>query len=557
MKNRKQLSLALNCSNEKVLLSILPIDYSKQIYSALSNKEGLIEFLIENLDDIFNENYAICILYGINTLKDEGFYKDVKIGFNLNSTVEEMFNGLDSSILKKIKKHFSKNIETVEVSKSLSYVQGNDKRFYELLDYQMSIKSKILNMFYSSDLKRVLVQMPTGTGKTKTAMHTLVNYYLDSLGKGNSILWIAHTNTLLLQAEETLNEIWKNLGVGPLHIYNSISKYENDASSDVFKKGGFIFMSSSKLIVDYKANSDLFKNIYSKCEIIVFDEAHKCVASETVKALENLICIPKNGTNKRYFLGLTATPGRGLDNDVENKKLVNFFDRNIISIDQKIIEEFSGSKQYNNEQEVEKQLIKYFQDRQILSVLKKETLEYNVGFTKQEVALIMKNSKSKSDDFNSEILNIFARKSERNEVIINKLVELDYNKIPTIFFACSVEHGKLIHLLLKAKNIDSQQVYASTGMEERKKIFADFKAGKFNILINQSVLTTGFDSTNIRCVFITSPTKSIVTYSQMIGRGLRGPKMGGNKECLLIDVDDNLERYTSEMKIYEYFERYW
>ena len=49
---------------------------------------------------------------------------------------------------------------------------------------------------------------------------------------------------------------------------------------------------------------------------------------------------------------------------------------------------------------------------------------------------------------------------------------------------------------------------------------------KLNILINYEVLTTGFDATNIECVFITRPTQSVVLYSQMLGRGLRGPEMG-------------------------------
>ena len=77
-----------------------------------------------------------------------------------------------------------------------------------------------------------------------------------------------------------------------------------------------------------------------------------------------------------------------------------------------------------------------------------------------------------------------------------------------------------------------------------------------NILINYEVLTTGFDSTNIRCVFITRPTQSIVLYSQMLGRGLRGPMMGGNEECLLVDIKDNLGRYDADMA-FSHFDAYW
>lgn len=94
---------------------------------------------------------------------------------------------------------------------------------------------------------------------------------------------------------------------------------------------------------------------------------------------------------------------------------------------------------------------------------------------------------------------------------------------------------------------------------ERKNIVNKFKNREddLNILINYEVLTTGFDATNIRCVFITRPTNSVVLYSQMLGRGLRGPLMGGNEFCELIDIEDNLERYTNESQAFNYFDEYW
>ena len=76
------------------------------------------------------------------------------------------------------------------------------------------------------------------------------------------------------------------------------------------------------------------------------------------------------------------------------------------------------------------------------------------------------------------------------------------------------------------------------------------------IFINYDILTTGFDSTNIDCVFITRPTKSVILYSQMIGRGLRGPQMGGSESCLLIDVKENLDVYD-ENEAFSHFNSYW
>ena len=68
---------------------------------------------------------------------------------------------------------------------------------------------------------------------------------------------------------------------------------------------------------------------------------------------------------------------------------------------------------------------------------------------------------------------------------------------------------------------------------------------------------TAIKDINIDAVFITRPTSSIILYSQMLGRGLRGPKVGGNKNCILYDVVDNINDYGDQEDIYEYFDGYW
>jgi len=61
------------------------------------------------------------------------------------------------------------------------------------------------------------------------------------------------------------------------------------------------------------------------------------------------------------------------------------------------------------------------------------------------------------------------------------------------------------------------------------------------VLCNYGVLTTGFDAPSVRCVVVARPTASPILYEQMVGRGMRGPEFGGTKQCLVIDVDDNIE----------------
>lgn len=99
-------------------------------------------------------------------------------------------------------------------------IAASDEQFYELLDYQYYIKQRVLNNLNSDHLlERMLVHMPTGTGKTKTTMHIITNYINFSLKKKGIVIWIAHTTELLQQAYDTFESVWKHLGDGKINAY--------------------------------------------------------------------------------------------------------------------------------------------------------------------------------------------------------------------------------------------------------------------------------------------------------------------------------------------------
>lgn len=161
-------------------------------------------------------------------------------------------------------------------------------------------------------------------------------------------------------------------------------------------------------------------------------------------------------------------------------------------------------------------------------------------------------------NFTDKQIQILAKNKDRNRVIMQKLRGLYQEGKPTIVFTCSVDHAKMLAAMLTLEEIPNSLVLGDMDPVDRKNaidIFKD-KDSNVNIIINYEVLTTGFDSTNIECVFITRPTMSVVLYSQMLGRGLRGPMMGGNEECILVDVDDNLKMFDNETA-FGYFNDYW
>jgi superfamily II DNA or RNA helicase len=439
---------------------------------------------------------------------------------------------------------------------AITYHQASS-RFYELLDYQFVIKQRVLNELSKPyELKRMLVHMPTGTGKTKTMMHTLVHYFNFSMRNQGLVLWLAHTTELLQQAYDTFSAVWSHLGKDSVRAYKlwgTRTVVNTEGALD-----GVMFCGIQKLQAIKQNTPELYQRIIDDVQLIVFDEAHKIAARETKRVIDDLM-IKKPDMSDRSLVGLTATPGRTTLTTSENDLLSNMFDKRVITIDVGVVNQvnYSTIEFLNHEQE--NNIIHYFQNKRILSKIRKEQLTYTEEFTDAELSQIRTAMTNNGYvDFNKKTLQMIGEKRSRNSAIMAKLRELSISHTPTILFACSVAHAKLLSFMLSLEDIPNGLVLGEMNPVDRAETIASFKdrSNEMNILINYEVLTTGFDATNIKCVFITRPTQSIVLYSQMIGRGLRGPMMGGNEECLLIDIKDNLGRFDAEMA-FNHFDSYW
>ena len=431
------------------------------------------------------------------------------------------------------------------------------KRFYELLDYQFVIKQRVLTELNRPyPLKRMLVHMPTGTGKTKTSMHTMVHYYNFILKKKGAVIWLAHTTELLQQAYETFASVWEHLGDGQVSTYKLWGK--RNVSAPIGGFNGILFCGIQKLQAIKQSQPELFEQIVKDSRLIIFDEAHKAAANETRQLVESFMCL-KPGYEDRSLIGLTATPGRTTLTSDENKLLSNMFENRLIGIDIRVVNQVNMSQEAYLNHNSEENVIHYFQNAHILSKVKKEQLTYTEQFTPAQLRMIKtKMIENGYVDFSKTALEVIGKNCSRNTAIMDKLRTLSTEQVSTIVFACSVAHAKLLSFMLSLENIPNALVLGEMNPLDRAEAIASFKdrENPVNILINYEVLTTGFDSTNIRCVFITRPTQSIVLYSQMLGRGLRGPMMGGNAECLLVDIKDNLGRYDADMA-FSHFDAYW
>lgn len=434
-----------------------------------------------------------------------------------------------------------------------------EEQFYELLDYQYYIKQRVLNNLNSGHLlERMLVHMPTGTGKTKTTMHIITNYINFTLEKKGVVIWVAHTTELLQQAYDTFESVWSHLGDGKINAYKLWgTKTIEDTEQPL---NGIVFCGLSKLMYIANSKPEVYERLKKDCRLVVFDEAHKAAAQQTQRVIEGLMRMPA-GYENRALIGLTATPGRTTEDSYDNNLLTNMFGNKLVYIDSGILNQMNMGRLRALNTVAETNIIKYFQERHILAKMKPQKLIYKMAFSEKDLKILsgeLRDMGYDDKEYTDEQLKILAKNKERNLAIMAKLRKLYLEKKPTIVFACSVDHAKMLAAMLTLEGIPNSLVLGEMDSMDRKKainVFKDRDSG-VDIIINYEVLTTGFDSKNIKCVFITRPTKSIVLYSQMLGRGLRGPLMGGNEECDLIDIADNLQAFDNETA-FSHFNDYW
>ena len=398
-----------------------------------------------------------------------------------------------------------------------------------LHNYQYELKKKILD-YLNKDCKRFLVQMPTGSGKTRTVMESVIEFCNSTnfFKNSQSVIWIAHTEELCEQAIETLVYLWPHLSTYTLRL----TRFWGSHVPDIFNlKGGFVFGTFQKLATLVKGESSIIDYFKNNPQIVIVDEAHKTLAKSYLSLINTLL---KN--EKTLLIGITATPGRGAASVEENIELADIFDKQLLS------PSFTENP------------IIALRKMGVLSYLKRTIINTNVQMslhgpqTEENGAL---------EDISKGTLIRLSRNKVRNKLILELIEQQIQEGNPCLVFSCNTDHSKLLHAALYFKGIKSHYLDANTPKFKRKKIIDDFKTAKVDVLINYGILTTGFDAPRIKTLIITRPTSSVILYSQMIGRGLRGPQMGGSNSCNLFDLKDNFINFGGVERVYNFFEGYW
>ena len=397
---------------------------------------------------------------------------------------------------------------------------------YPLYSYQRQVLVDIVRAL-SLPERRAIAHLPTGAGKTRIAAHTACHLLNEKDTDDSLIIWLAATEELCEQAADQLSDAWTYLGRRDACIH----RHWGNRSLDLRRlPSGFLVTGLAKLRSAAFQDNTLLAHLANCTAAVIFDEAHQAVA-ETYSFITEQLC-----SVRPPLLGLTATPGRTANLTDADYRLANMFNHKKVSIDPRGHDSPVTYLIQN----------RYLADPRFVPI----SFDSDTAIADPQPGM----------DYSTDDLNDLGRNHERTLRIAELAEDAAARHPRTIVFCPSVESAQECNALLRAKGVVTDVITANTPGEDRRAIIDVFRGDsrKHIVLLNYGVLTAGFDAPRTRCVIIARPTTSLVLYSQMAGRAMRGPRAGGNSKAEILTVaDTNLPGFGSVTDAFTNWEELW
>jgi superfamily II DNA or RNA helicase len=397
-----------------------------------------------------------------------------------------------------------------------------------LHDYQLFVTDRIKGLLRDGTETRGMVSLPTGAGKTRVAVQALIEEHVDG-GLDGPIVWIAQSDELCEQAVETWSYLWRALGTsGPL----TVSRLWGATNEAVEVTDHLQLVVATPQKLDVRVNSAQYEWL-TRATVVVVDEAHASIAPMYTRVLEWLGRRARTRRDDKPLIGLTATPFRNT-NVEETERLSQRYNSNRLDLDA------FGGDPYEE-----------LQEQEVLARAQQKLLTgADVEMTLEELA-------------QTKLLPFLPRSVEtrlgadedRNRTIVDSICELPEDWT-TLLFATSVDNAMVLAAELTFRGVPAVSISANTDRSARRHYVEEFKRGRIRVITNYHVLAQGFDAPAVNAVYVTRPTFSANMYQQMIGRGLRGPKNGGKKEVLIVNIEDNIQQFGTSLA-FRGFEHVW
>lgn len=359
--------------------------------------------------------------------------------------------------------------------------------------------------YFERNTGNPIIALPTGTGKSLVIaefLRSIFHYF-----RSQRVIIGTHVKELIQQNAYEFVEVWP---LAPVGIYSAGLKVRQVAP--------IIFGGIGSMV----KKADLF----GKTDLLIVDECHLISPKEDTMYRKFIEDLKKNNPYLKV-IGLTATPyrlGQGLL--TESISTPNGAIKNPIFTD--ICCDWTSLEKFN-------QLIA---EGYLCPLIPKRTSK-EVDVSK--VGLI-------AGEFNITQLQETVDKDEITSSIVEETITTAFGdshpRLRWLIFASGVNHSDHIATELCARGIDAKSIHSRTPPDLRDLWIEEFRQpaepGEIKCLVNNNVLTTGFNVPAVDLIGVARWTNSPGLWVQMLGRGTRPAP--GKENCLVLDFARNTRR---------------
>jgi superfamily II DNA or RNA helicase len=342
-----------------------------------------------------------------------------------------------------------------------------------------------------------LLCLPTGAGKTRVA----VTFGLRHAVSSARIVWLTHRRELVDQASRTFQDLSAEapgrFSIGLLTASGSSVMTSTD-----------VIVASIPYMTTSKQKLKLLAESTKDTDLIVVDECHHAVAPTWAK----LIAALRQLRPGSRLLGLSATPTRSVDH--EQPRLWRIFD-----------------------QLVHEEPILPLIQQQILSRPSARVVSTDLSF---EATSAERKQFAAFDDLPPSLANKIAADEDRNARVVRTFLDEREAWGQTLVFATNNLQGATIAALLREHGVRVADIYGDATAHERHRVVDDFREGRLQVIVNVGLFTEGTDLPKVETVFLARPTRSRILFRQMVGRAMRGLRVGGSATCSIVAFSDEV-----------------
>lgn len=353
----------------------------------------------------------------------------------------------------------------------------------KLRPYQQDAVNATFNYFEQGGGNPVIA-MPTGTGKSIVISEIIRNVFQFPKQR---VMMLTHVKELIAQNHKNLITVWPTAPVG---IF-SAGLDRRDVGRPITYAG----------IQSVHKRAATFGHV----NIVIVDEAH-LIPDNADTMYGQFISDLRDRNPNLKVIGLTATPyrlGSGLLTDGPTFDDVCFDLTSLQNFNKLVADGFIAPL-----------------------IAKRPGTELDVSDVKMS-----------GGDYVLKALQAAVDKEAITAQALDELAHAGTERKHWLIFATGIEHSNHIRDKLNSMGIPAGVVHSKLSDEERANTLARFKDGTLRAVVNNNVLTTGFDFPGIDLIGMLRPTKSTGLWVQMLGRGTRPAE--GKTNCLVLDFAGN------------------